>query len=139
MKHKKYPAKVYPIVLTPSETSDKIIVYVPDFEINTEGEDQADAIYMARDAISIVGLDMIENGEKLPKSSSIKEVNDEYSEDTVSLVDVNFDTYRKRLDTRTVRKNCTIPKWLNEEAEKSGINFSNVLQEGLKARLGYKA
>lgn len=37
---------------------------------------------------------------------------------------------------RTVRKNLTLPSWLNERAEKAGVNFSLILQEGLKAYLG---
>ena len=32
-------------------------------------------------------------------------------------------------------KNCTIPSWLNFEAEKAGINFSATLQAALKAEL----
>lgn len=52
------------------------------------------------------------------------------------MVDVDFAKYRRENDTRAVRKNCTIPAWLNEEATEQGINFSQVLQDGLKARLG---
>ena len=50
-------------------------------------------------------------------------------------MDVDFDAYRKMLENRTVRKNCTIPSWLNEKAEQAGINFSAVLQKGLKEEL----
>jgi toxin-antitoxin system, antitoxin component, hicB family len=35
-------------------------------------------------------------------------------------------------------KNCTIPSWLNFEAEKAGINFSAILQAALKAELNLK-
>ena len=35
-------------------------------------------------------------------------------------------------------KNCTIPSWLNFEAEKAGINFSATLQAALKAELHLK-
>ena len=40
-----------------------------------------------------------------------------------------------RHDNRTVKKNCTIPYYLNVEAEKAGINFSRLLQEALKQKL----
>jgi len=33
-------------------------------------------------------------------------------------------------------RDITLPSWLNERAEKAGVNFSKVLQEGLKNRLG---
>ena len=40
------------------------------------------------------------------------------------------------LDNRTVRRNVTLPNWLNQEAEKAHVNVSKVLQEALMARLG---
>ena len=56
--------------------------------------------------------------------------------DILSLVDVDFDAYRRANDMRTVRKNVTLPNYMNELAVKAGVNFSQVLQEGLKQRLG---
>ena len=46
-----------------------------------------------------------------------------------TLVDVDLSEYRRKTDNRMVKKNCTIPNYLNVEAEKRGINFSRVLQE----------
>lgn len=40
---------VYPVIL--SKNGDGYFVTVPDFAVNTEGKDIADAIAMARDAI----------------------------------------------------------------------------------------
>ncbi len=37
----------------------------------------------------------------------------------------------------TVRKNVTIPRYLNDRAMKAGINFSQLLQAALKQQLGY--
>lgn len=82
----------YPIVITKSTTSDMLIVFVPDFEINTEGKDLDDAMYMAQDAIRLVGLCMIENGEELPIPSTadkIREGRDGKTE-KVYLVEVDF-------------------------------------------------
>lgn len=53
----------------------------------------------------------------------------------VSLVDVDFAEYRRKNDMRVVKKNCTIPSWLNFEAERAGVNFSAVLQAALKSEL----
>lgn len=50
-------------------------------------------------------------------------------------MDVDFAQYRRKLDTRTVRRNVTLPSWLNYEAEKAGINVSRVLQEALMQTL----
>ena len=58
----------------------------------------------------------------IPEPSSISSVVTEGNQ-FKTLVDVDFDNYRKRNENRSVRKNCTIPSWLNDEAEKAGINF----------------
>ena len=46
-----------------------------------------------------------------------------------------MDTYSAKYGSKSVRKNCTIPSWLNTAAEKLHINFSEVLQEALVERL----
>lgn len=55
--------------------------------------------------------------------------------DILSLVDVDFDEYRRKHEMRTVRKNVSIPSWLNEEAESANINFSALLQKAIKSEL----
>lgn len=54
----------------------------------------------------------------------------------MSFVDINFDEYRRKVDNKTVRRNVTLPNWLNLEAEKAHINVSKVLQEALMVKLG---
>ena len=124
---------VYPIILTQGEKF--IVVYVPDFDINTQGETVAEAIEMARDAIGIMGIDMQDDGEELPIQSKLADVKANAETDLVTLVDVDFAEYRRKNDMRAVKKNCTIPSWLNFEAEKAGVNFSAVLQAALKSEL----
>ena len=46
----------------------------------------------------------------------------------------DMDAYAERYGEKAVRKNVTIPAWLNSYAEKQKINFSQVLQEALLAR-----
>ena len=123
----------YPVIMTPGKKF--IVVYVPDFNINTQGTDYADAIEMARDAIGIVGIDMEDENEALPTPSRISKIKLENEKAIVTLVDIDFSEYRRKNDMRTVKKNCTIPSWLNFAAEKANINFSSVLQEALKERL----
>ena len=124
----------YPIVMTQGE--EFIMVFIPDFNINTQGKNIPDAIEMARDAIGIMGIDMQDDGEALPEASNLANVQaGSPSGSIVSLVDVNFAEYRKKNDMRSVKKNCTIPSWLNFEAEKAGVNFSAVLQTALKNEL----
>lgn len=124
----------YPIVM--SQGKEFIVVFIPDFNINTQGKDIPDAIEMARDAIGLMGIDMQDEGEILPEASSLASVQTEAQDCAiVSLVDVDFAEYRRKNDMRVVRKNCTIPSWLNFEAERAGVNFSAVLQAALKNEL----
>ena len=124
----------YPIILTPDEVG--YVVYVPDFSINTEGDTLTEAIEMARDAIGLMGIDMQDDGTALPQPSDFTSIRKSSADDDiVTLVDVDFAEYRRKNDMRTVKKNCTIPSWLNFEAEKAGVNFSAVLQTALKKEL----
>ncbi len=123
----------YPIVLISEKKG--YTVFIPDFNINTEGSNLTEAIEMARDAIGLMGIDMEDDKKALPQASEIKEVSAKYSSDIVTLVDVDFAEYRRKNDLKTVKKNCTIPSWLAFEAEKANINFSKVLQAALKKEL----
>lgn len=124
--------KAYPIILTPD--SDGYTVYIPDFNANTQGNDLAEAIEMARDAIGIIGIDMEDDKKALPEPSSTANFKVNENE-LVSLVDVDFSEYRRKNEMKVVKKNCTLPSWLCYEAEKANINFSQVLQSALKKEL----
>lgn len=126
---------VYPVILT---KEDKFVtVYVPDFDINTEGEDFADAMEMARDAIGLMGIDMEDEGKLLPTPSTVSEAAKQAAEgDVTTLVDIDFSEYRRKNDMRTVRRNVSLPCWLNDAADRAGLNVSAVLQRALKAELG---
>ncbi len=123
---------VYPVVI--SKGAQYYLVSVPDLEIDTQGTDIADAIEMARDAICIWCVAEQYAGREIPPSSGINSISHD-KEDILTLVDVDIDVYRRKHEMRTIRKNLTIPSWLNEEAEKAGINFSSILQKALKEEL----
>ena len=122
----------YPIILKPDK--DGYYVEIPDFDVGTQGETIAEAMEMARDAIGLMGIDMEDDGKTLPAPNS-RPQNTELG-DIVTLVDVDFAEYRKRVDNRSVKKNCTIPDWMSVEADKAGINYSRVLQDAISNLLG---
>ena len=123
----------YPIILTPDKTG--YVVYIPDFNINTEGDTLTEAIEMARDAIGLMGIDMEDDKKELPAPTPINSVTKTAANDIISLVDVDFTEYRRQNDMRSVRRNVTLPSWLDFEATKSGINVSALLQRALKQEL----
>lgn len=123
----------YPIVMT--QDGDFTVVYVPDFDCNTEGHGMADAMEMARDAIGLMGIDREDDEQELPEPSELAKVAAEHPEGLVTLVDVDFTEYRRQNDMRTVRRNVSLPSWLNAAADKAGLNVSAVLQNALKEEL----
>jgi predicted RNase H-like HicB family nuclease len=133
---------IYPAFFT--KTDAVVLIEVPDLEILTEGKDMVDAVEMARDAIELKCISMEDDGTEIPMPSEITSldvnkgtfVNEGQS--IISLVDIDTDEYRRKIDTKTVRKNVTIPSWLNYEAERAGINVSRVLQEALMNKLNVK-
>lgn len=133
---------VYPVIFTRlNDDKDTVLIEIPDWEILTEGYGMADAIYMARDAIGLKGIDYEDDGKSIPEPRELSTINlskgtfTEDGESYVSLVDIDLTEYRRRVDNKTVRRNVTLPNWLNQEAEKAHINVSRVLQEALMAKL----
>ena len=126
---------VYPVFFTKTDTV--ILVEVPDLEILTEGKNMSDAIEMARDAIELKCVSMEDDGIEIPLPSEMDALDinrgtfAEEGTTVMSFVDIDSAEYRRKIDTKTVRRNVTIPGWLNYEAEHAGINVSRVLQEAL--------
>ena len=125
--------QVYPVILHP-EVEGGFSVSIPDLKIGTQGETIAESIDMARDAIGLWGICEQDEGRVIPEPSGLTPEHEEG--ELVTLVDIDFDAYRRAHDMRTIRKNVTIPSYLNDLAERAGVNFSQVLQDGLKPRLG---
>ena len=129
---------VYPVIFTQTnDKKDTVLIEVPDFNIFTEGYGIVNAIEMARDAIGLSGITLEDMGKEIPLPTDVQNINVDKAEfkeegvSIISMVDIDFLVYRRRLDTKAVRRNVTLPKWLNQEAEKAGINVSKVLQEAL--------
>ena len=122
---------VYPAIFTPLEEQNGYCVVVPDLPgCVTQGNDIADAIEMAVDAASGWVLDELEDGKKPPSASKSKDIAFE-SGSFVNLIVLDMDAYAEKYGDKAIRKNCTIPAWMNTMAEHAGINFSALLQRAL--------
>lgn len=110
-------------------------VTFPDLpECLTQGDDMKQSYEMAADALGLTITTMEESGEQIPEPSAPDTI---CIEEGAFLVVVEFDLmeYRRKHCSRAVKKTLSIPEWLNEAAVKQGINFSQVLQEALMAKL----
>lgn len=122
---------VYPAVFSPCEEKPGYTAVVPDLPgCVTEGDTLADAILMAQDAASGWVLDELEDGNPVPSASRMESIACGSGE-FVSLLTLDMDAYAEKYGNKAVRKNLTIPAWLNTFAEKQHINFSQVLTDAL--------
>ncbi len=114
-------------------------VSLPDFGVATCGEDLEDAIKMAIECLAGEIKWCKEQGEEIPKPTldldlvEVDERDEEnnYVEFIKQIITVDADEYAKKYFNKSVKKNLTIPKWLNDEAVALNINFSKVLQKAL--------
>lgn len=112
-------------------------VSFPDIpECLTEGDNIEQAYEMAVDALGLCITDRMNSKEVLPSPSSPENL----TVDDGFLMVIEFDllSYKKRTNSKAVKKTLTIPEWLNEEATSLGVNFSQVLQEALIAKIEAK-
>ena len=122
---------IYPAIFTPYIENDGYTVNIPDLPgCVSEGYDLENAIEMGTDAACGWILGELEDGNSIPLASSPKNI--EYDEDSfITFLILDMDLYSEKYGKKSVRKNITIPAWLNTFGEKNNINFSKVLQESL--------
>ena len=132
---KKPDVYVYPAVFSYEPGESEIAVVFPDLNVATSGEDEVDALHMARELLGLVMYGLEEDGEDIPTPSHLKDIKASDNE-IVALVDVFMPSVRMAEINRSVNRTVTLPAWLNALAIEKGVNFSAVLQEGLKAHLG---
>lgn len=103
----------------------------PDFpECLTQGDSMEEAYEMAVDALGLCISDIQQNKAILPKASEPQSI-EIPSDSVLVIVEFDMELYRKKHNSRAVKKTLSIPEWLNEEATALGVNFSQVLQEAL--------
>lgn len=126
---------VYPVVLYPSGVPGGYTVLCPDMPgLVTEGRDLPEALDMAVDAASGWVLGELEEGRRAPHAINIAAVRPDEPDGIVTLISLDMDAYAAKYGKRSVRKNVTIPAWLDTFGEQQGINYSEVLREGLEHR-----
>ena len=101
----------------------------------TGGEDLASAMEAAEDVLGTMLTFYEDEHKAIPDPSplaSVKTAENEFA----NYIACDTLEYRKRNNTRAVKKTLSIPEWLNELATEKGVNFSQVLQDALKNQLG---
>lgn len=125
----------YPAIFHKAEEGGYWITFPDIPECMTQGDNMEHAYEMAIDALGLAITSREAEKEEIPKASEPFAIH--VGEDEVCVV-VEFDmlAYKKRTNSKAVKKTLSIPEWLNEEATALGINFSQVLQEALMQKIG---
>ena len=127
---------VYPAIFT-SEEGGGYSINFPDLEgCYTCGDNLADGMEMAKDALALVLYGYETEKREIPKPSPLSAFQTTDSS-FVNYVVCDTLVYRKRFNNKAVKKTLTIPEWLNEEAIALEINFSQVLQSALMKLTGH--
>jgi predicted RNase H-like HicB family nuclease len=122
---------IYPAIFTPCLEKEGYTVTIPDLPgCISEGDSLIDAIDMGTDAACGWILGELEDGNNVPLSTPYEELHCEHGS-FINLLVLDIDSYAEKYGSKSVRKNITIPAWLNTYGESHNINFSKVLQDAL--------
>ncbi len=120
---------VYPAIFDYDENG--VAVSFPDIDgCVTCADNDEGALRMAKDALCGHMLTREDFGEEIPEPSRLVDIKLEENQRAV-LIEVYMPLVREAVKTQSVKKTLTIPAWMNEAAEKQGVNFSQLLQSSL--------
>lgn len=133
----------YPACFIKEENGYSVIF--PDLnDLATCGSTLDEALTMAVDCLAGYLYWLQRDGETPPAASSMEQIDPaavaaeleaSSSEMFVNIVTVDVAEYARAHFEKSVKKTLTIPAWLNKAALEQNINFSQVLQDALKAQL----
>lgn len=122
---------IYPAIFSPEWKNYNVTF--PDIpEAITFGIGIDEAVEMAQSALGLA----IYSEDSYPKATNPKNITLKRKDDFILMIMLDLGEYRRKNHSKSVRKNTSIPEWLNVIAEKENINFSQTLTEALKEKLG---
>lgn len=126
---------VYPVVVERTETN--LSMYFPDFPgTAVTAAELTEGLSRAKELLAARAMELEDNGQPLPSPSEPEQIDLEDPSDRIVFLEVYMPPYRDAAANKAVTKNCTLPKWLRDAADDAGLNFSQILQSGLKEALG---
>ena len=96
---------------------------------------EEEAFANAKEALGVHLFGMEQDGEEIPEPTPINQLCPE-KDAAIVMIEVFMPSVRDRINNKVVKKTLTIPAWLNRKAESANVNFSQILQDGLKQYLG---
>ena len=123
----------YPAII--KEDEDGFSVVFPDLPgCQTCGESLAEALIMAEDALALYISSCKLYGKSFAEPAAIDD-RALHNGEILNYIACDTTRYDRRNNSRPVKKTLTIPRWLNEEAVRRNVNFSDVLKRALMTEL----
>lgn len=125
---------VYPAIF--DEQDGRYLVRIPDVPgCVTGGTSLSEAFCMARDALAGCLCAYEDQRMELPAKKRIADLKAAYPDALIAMVDVDTIEYRKRTESKFVRRTVSLPQWLDTLAAIADVSLSQTLQEALLQKL----
>ena len=127
---------IYPAIF--AEEDDGIVITFPDLPgCISESDSIEEGVLRAKDALGSWLVANEDLGNPSPKPSAPDDVSLNGNE-SLFMVDVWLPIYRDEKRSGSVKKSVTVPVCMNTLAERADLNFSQILQAGLKDALSIR-
>jgi predicted RNase H-like HicB family nuclease/post-segregation antitoxin (ccd killing protein) len=131
----------YPAVLGYDSSTKQYYVLWPDLPgCTTTGETEDEALENAREAMSLHLWGMEDDRDTIPSPTPLQNLDlKEYAEDgnriVAVLIEIWMPSFREKMETKAVNRTVTLPGWLDSQAKRAALNYSQILQDGIMERL----
>ncbi|KHM45452.1 pilus assembly protein HicB [Anaerovibrio lipolyticus] len=139
---------IYPAIYCREKDNTYSVVFPDLNHLSTFGSTYREATEMAIDCLAGYLYELKQSGEPIPEPTPQNKIDikaeadedDDYKDEdiTVTMIHVDVEEYAKKYFNKLVKKTLSIPRWLNDKAISAGINFSQLLQNALKAELSMR-
>lgn len=128
---------IYPAIF--NYANDGITVAFPDFQdLVAEGQTDEEAYISAQDALEgLIAFKFHNENIPAPTTTELIETYVKFNESQrLQLIRISDSNIKQALMQKRVRRNITIPEYLNDAANKAGVNVSEIATQALKSALG---
>lgn len=98
------------------------------------GDTVEQAMIMAREALSLHLYGLLEDKNPIPQASELTRIKSE-KDSFLTLIEGRPGMVGEMIRNKAIKKTLTIPYWMNEEAERLHLNFSQLLQDALRGKI----
>ena len=127
----------YPAIFHKAEDGGFWVTFPDIPECMTQGDDMQQAYEMAVEALGLALTSREAEKEEIPAPSEPYNITVD-SDEFCAVIEFDMLAYKKRTNSKAVKKTLSIPEWLNAEATALGVKFSQVLQEALMQKIGIR-